>query len=65
MYSSPKKPRALFGKVVTGYVGPVAQMVSALACHARGRGFESRRDRTILMLTAKAGNVKAGNRLEC
>ena len=32
-------------KGVRRQLGPVAQMVSALACHARGRGFESRLDR--------------------
>ena len=45
--------------------GFVAKWVIALACHARGRGFDSPRARLNLILTAKVGNVKAGRRLEC
>jgi hypothetical protein len=37
-----------------------SKVVIALACHARGRGFDSPRGRLNLILTAKVGNVKAG-----
>lgn len=43
----------------------VAQFGSARALGARGRRFESRRDRLNLILTAKVGNVKAIKRLGC
>jgi len=35
-------------------IGPVVQLVRIRACHARGRGFESRPDRFLLRKTKKS-----------
>ncbi len=37
--------------------GPVAQLVRALACHARGREFESRPDRHLLFIFENYGGL--------
>ena len=41
-------------------IGPIAQLVRALACHARGRGFESLLDRWELSSAGRAPALQAG-----
>ena len=41
----PYKQRVIGSSPIVSTNGPVAQLVRALACHARGQGFESPRNR--------------------
>ena len=53
----PYKQRVIGSSPIVSTIGPVAQLVRALACHARGRGFEPHPSRHPICLCSSVGRA--------